>query len=57
MKVTVEDGDDSAADKQDGTGLSLPKTATNMYTILLIGALTLIAGASLMVLRKRKVME
>lgn len=57
VKVTVEDGDDSVADKQDGTGLSLPNTATNMYTILLIGALTLIAGASLIVLRKRKVME
>lgn len=65
VKVTVEDGDDSSngdgvaktTDKKDGTGLSLPKTATNMYTILLIGALTLIAGASIMIFRKRNAME
>ena len=64
VKVTVEDGDDTvkdgdnaAAGSSDNGDGALPNTATNMYSYMLIGALTLIAGASLLVFRRKNVME
>ncbi|MEI3607851.1 LPXTG cell wall anchor domain-containing protein [Pseudogracilibacillus sp. SE30717A] len=65
VKVTVEDGDDTVKDGDDaaakasdkGDGSTLPRTATNMYSYMLIGAITLIAGASLLVFRRKNTIE
>lgn len=58
--VTIEDGDDQ--DERNGTsettdkdGETLPKTATNMYTMLLIGTIVLLVGVTFLFLKKRTV--
>lgn len=58
--VTIEDGDDSvtgSGDENDESGLTLPSTATNMYSYLLIGAIILIAGASMIIFRKKSILH
>lgn len=60
VKVTVDGGDDSSNDSKVTVGSSdsdkggnLPKTATNTYTMLLIGFIVVVAGGSLMFFRKK----
>ncbi|MFS0749760.1 LPXTG cell wall anchor domain-containing protein [Oceanobacillus sp. 1P07AA] len=52
------DGTNSGAGSSDDNGKSgtLPDTATNIYTLLLIGSLFIITGVSLMFIRKKKLL-
>jgi LPXTG-motif cell wall-anchored protein len=56
FKVGTESEDVTAttSDDNDESGSTLPDTATNIYTFLLIGAITFIAGVSITLFRKRK---
>lgn len=51
---TDQDSDDEDSDGKDKDGEKLPDTATNTYTMLLIGFLTLLAGAFYFTIASRR---
>lgn len=56
-KAPVEKGDEvevKETDKQEESGNTLPKTATNSYNLLLVGFLLLMLGSALFVIRKKR---
>ena len=53
VKVGEETEANNTLGEQEKKGLHLPNTATNMYTIMLIGALLAIIGISFFIWRKK----